>query len=73
MSKKCVNRGDVNPATGAPDSYCGNCFPDPASCGKKYIPDSTVCNYHSGYKKFISHKTYTWTCCGETLDIEDID
>lgn len=73
MPRKCVNRGEINPATKQPDSICGRTFPDPASCGKKYVPDATACKYHSGYRVFRPPNIYEWSCCQAEADISGPD
>ena len=67
VPKQCVNRGEPNPNTKAPDSVCGITFPDPSTCGKKYKPAQDECKYHAGYKQF-KQGLYVWSCCGQEED-----
>ena len=60
--KKCINRGELNPKAGRPDSVCGGSFPDPETCGKKYQVPSN-CRYHTGHAEMINKTSYIWTCC----------
>ena len=71
--RKCVNRGEINPATKQPDSICGRTFPDPGSCGKKYVPDASACKYHSGYRVFKPPNSYEWSCCQAEADMNGLD
>jgi hypothetical protein len=73
VPKKCIARGEINPHTSMPDSTCGQTFPDPATCGKKYIQDGSACKVHSGYKEITPANTYQWTCCGAELGLDEID
>lgn len=73
VPKKCIARGEINPHTDMPDSTCGLTFPDPATCGKKFVPDSTACKIHSGYKEITPSNTFQWTCCGAELGLDEID
>lgn len=54
---KCINRGENNPRTLKPDSFCGRTFPDPSTCGKKYKSDSK-CVYHSGHREYNERGAY---------------
>lgn len=62
VPKKCINRGELNPKLGRPDSVCGATFPDPATCGKKYQPPND-CRYHLGHAEVINKTSSVWTCC----------
>lgn len=62
VMKKCINRGELNAKTGRPDSVCGANFPDPLTCGKKYLSPSE-CRFHLGHAEPISKNFLIWTCC----------
>jgi hypothetical protein len=62
VTRRCLNRGEINPRTQKPDSICGCLFYDPATCGKKYqVPRD--CRFHSGYLEVRNSSSYFWNCC----------
>jgi hypothetical protein len=73
VTQKCIARGAINPHTNQPDSTCGLSFPDPATCGKKYVVDSSACKIHSGFKEISPSNTFIWNCCGVELGLDEID
>jgi len=64
---KCINRGENNPVSLHPDSFCGRSFPDPNTCGKKNKPNNS-CSYHSGHLEFNERGGCFWTCCNAEAD-----